>query len=291
MSFARNVPFLDRTLAWRLFKRHHTHFNEIFWAHRAASKFSFSSTRPFQRTDAASVLFSLSENQTRLASTLGAWASNYSAFNRWTQLASVVAICGYLETYLAQVSTAALESRPALVFGGRAEIDGTVLLKAGNTYDFYAHAEPIVRGNWQSRISAYSRLFGQCPFAAEVGRLERLRGLRNDAGHSFGRDIKSMKFSESCLVQPLPKISDEDIQGFLELANTVAAATELHLGSTYVGSYEVVRLYHSWRTSLAPANAGHATRSRHFSQYFNSVTQSPYGRDRFGKLVQYYDRV
>ena len=165
------------------------------------------------------------------------------------------------------------------------------MLKAGNKYDFYSHAEPIVRGDWQSRISAYSRLFGACPFAAEVSRLERLRGLRNDAGHSFGRDIKFMRFSESSLVQPLPRISDEDIQRFLELANTVAAATEGHLGPAYVGSYEVVRLYHSWRTSLAPPNAGHRTRARLFSQYFNSVTDSPYGRDRFGQLVQYYDAV
>ena len=291
MSFDRKVPFFERTLAWRLFKRHHTHFNDIFWAHRAAAKFSYRSTRPFQRSDAASVLFSLPENPQRLARTLGAWADNYSGFNEWTQLAGVVAICGYLETYIAQVATAALESCPALVFGGSDQVDGTVLLKAGNTYDFYAHAEPLVRGDWQARISAFTKLFGLCPFAHEVGRLERLRALRNDAGHSFGRDIKFMRFSESSLVQPLPRISDEDIQSFLELANTVATTIEAHVGMNFVGSFEVVRLYHNWRASLAPLGVGQRTLARSFSRYFNSVTESPYGLERFGELVQYYDAV
>lgn len=289
MTFDRRVPFFGRTLAWRLFKRHHTHFNDIYWANRATSKFAYAATRPFQRTDQASVLFALPDNPQRLAATLGAWADNYSDFNQWTQMAAVVAVCGYLETYIAQVATAALESCPALVFGGTTQVDGTVLLKAGNSYDFYIHAEPLVRGDWQARTSAYARLFGNCPFAGEVGRLERLRALRNDAGHSFGRDIKFMRFSESSLVQPLPNISDEDIQGFLELANTVATAIEGHLGPTYVGSYEVVRLFHTWRASLNPPPATLRQLARAFSNYINMVTENPYGGGRAEALVRYYD--
>jgi len=150
----------------------------------------------------------------------------FSNFNEWTQLASVIAICGYLETYIAQIATAALESRPALIFGGTDQVDGTTLLKAGNKYDFYDHVEPLIRGDWQSRISAYARLFGSCPFEHELTRLEQVRNLRNNAGHTFGRDIKSMRFVESSLVQPLPKASEKKIQGFLGLADSVASKIE-----------------------------------------------------------------
>lgn len=289
MTFDRRVPFFGRTLAWRLFKRHHTHFNDIFWANRAASKFAYAATRPYQRSDQASVLFALPGNPQRLAPTLGVWADDYSDFNHWTQLAAVIALCGYLETYIAQVATAALESCPALVFGGTTQVDGTLLLKAGNSYDFYSHAEPLVRGSWQARTSAYARLFGHCPFVGEVGRLERLRALRNNAGHTFGRDIKLMRFSESSLVQPLPKISDTEIKEYLELVNTVATATETHLGNTYVGSYEVVRLFHTWRANLKPPLGNLRQLARAFSIYFNSVTENPYGVARSEALARYYD--
>lgn len=158
MAFDRRSGFFNRTLAWRLFKRHHTHFNDIFWANRAASKFAYAATRPHQRQTSAGVLFSLPGNHQRLTQTLGDWADNYSDFNQWTQLASVVAICGYLETYLAQISTAALESSPALIFGASSlAVDGTALLKAGNKYDFYQHVVPIVRGDWGARSAAYGR--------------------------------------------------------------------------------------------------------------------------------------
>jgi len=291
MTFDRARPFFGKTLAWRLFKRHHTHFNDIYWANRAAAICTYSCTRPYKTTDPASALLSLPGNEQRLAATLGEWATHYSAFNQWTQMASIVAICGYLETYIAQVATAALESSPAIVFGGTKEIDGTVLLKAGNQYDFYAHTEPLVRGDWQSRISAYSRLFGTCPLEGHLSDLEKLRRHRNDAGHSFGRDIKSMRFVESSSVQSLPRLSDENIQGYLDLAKKVAAAIEAHVGSQFVGAYEVLRLFHAWRIrqsslSLSPRHA-----ARGFSTYFYDVTGNSYGVKSFVGLEAYYDAL
>ncbi|CAM5392604.1 hypothetical protein [Alcaligenes faecalis] len=291
MSFDRNIPFLSKTLAWRLFKRHHTHFNHSYWAYRAAARYAFTSTKSHSSEEQANVLFDLSSNPTRLADTLGTWAKNFSNFNEWTQLASVIAICGYLETYIAQIATAALESRPALIFGGTDQVDGTTLLKAGNKYDFYDHVEPLIRGDWQSRISAYARLFGSCPFEHELTRLEQVRNLRNNAGHTFGRDIKSMRFVESSLVQPLPKASEKKIQGFLGLADSVASKIEKHLGRTFVGSYEVIRLFHIWRGSIGGGSPLSQGMSKNFSQYFNSVTGNPYGRDDFIKLSKYYDAV
>lgn len=100
-----------------------------------------------------------------------------------------------------------------------------------------------------------------------------------------------MRFSESALVQRLPKISDEDIQGFLELAETVASAVEAHLGPTYVGSFEVVRLYHRWRQSSALSGLTRRELAEAFSRYFNSVTQNPYGRTRGEGLIRYYEGI
>ncbi|SMC21001.1 hypothetical protein SAMN02745857_01101 [Andreprevotia lacus DSM 23236] len=292
MKFNRDATFSEYTLAWRLFKRHHTHFNDIYWANQATLKFAYASTRPYSRTDSATKIFSLPDNPQRLADTLGDWADNYSEFNQWAQMAAVIAICGYLETYIAQVATAALESRPALIFGGSAQVDGTTLLKLNNTYDFYSHAEHLVRGDWSARISAYTRLFGSCPYANQVKKLDQLRKLRNDAGHSFGRDITKMRFSESSFVQPLPKISNEKIKEFLDLAHTVSQLADNHLGPSYIGSYEVVRLFHIWKKELKnymPLNQREL--AQEFSRHFNSVTGSQYGKQRAEALIRYYNTI
>lgn len=290
MSFDRMKPVYEKSLAWRLFKRYHTHFNDIFWAHKLASEHVYSRTRPFMRSDPSSVLFTV-VGKTRIPPTLGGWADSYSGFDQWTQMASVMAICGYLETYIAQISTAALESSPALILGGGVNIDGAAFLKNNPSYDLYSYVEPLVRGDWQSRISAYRRLFGNCPFEASMPDLERLRKLRNDTGHSFGRDIKSMKFSASSLVQRLPKISNRDIQGYMGVAEGVANLIDLHLFPTYVGSYEAMKIFHNWLPTQINLIGKHKLLAREFSIYFNEMTMSPHGKARAIGMMRYFDSL
>lgn len=291
MIFKRYKLFYGRTLAWRLFKRHHTHFNDILWAHKMAMAHAYASTRPFSRTDRSDVLFEYATGNRRAAATLGEWADHYSDFDRWTQMASIVAISGYLETYIAQIGVAALESCPSLIFGGGPKLEGAILLKNNPKYDLYPYTEPLVRGDWQARISAYKRLFGMCPFEGAVGDLERLRNLRNDAGHSFGRDIESMKFAAKWLVQPIPRISEEDLQRHLGLVEVVATAIEEHLASSYVGQYEIIKLFHRWVTSVPPPRAGVKTRAKAFSVHVASLTSNPYGIGPGVDLIKYYDSL
>ena len=290
MAFDRHALFYGRTLAWRLFKRYHTHFNHAFWSHSAAKTFSFSSTRPFNRSDSTDQLFAFAKGNRRVPDTLGAWADAYADFDRWTRMAAVVAIAGYLETFLTQIGTAALESCPSLVFGGGPKIDGAIYLKHNPKYGLYQYAEPLVRGEWQARISAYNRLFGACPFYSELGQLELLRKVRNDAGHSFGRDIKSMQFAGTANVEKLSRLSDRKIHDFLSLIESVATKVENDLAKL-VGQYELIKLFHIWLPTRGVIRFNRTELARQFGLHVHELTQNSYGKRRTIELIRYYEKL
>lgn len=287
MTFNRNSLLHKRTLAWRLFKRHHTHFNDIFWSHKTAKAHVYSCTRDYSRDDATGHLFQFASGNRRVPDTLGKWADAYSAFDQWMQMASIMAIVGYLETYIAQVSTAALESCPSYIFGGGGYIDGAIFLKSNPKYDMYRYTEPLVRGDWQARASAYKALFGTCPYIEFISQLEQLRKLRNDTGHCFGRDIESMSFAPRWLVQRLPRITDNAIQGHMKIIEDVAMAIEVHLAPS-VGQYEIIKVLHKWLPTVPSPRPGIKLLAKSFSCHINDLTGNAYGKGPAVELIKYY---
>jgi len=282
----------NKTLAWWLFKGHHTHFNHIYWTHRAASALAFASTRGFTKEDPTVSVFAYAKGNRRIPRTLGQWAAHYDAFDRWTRNASILAIAGYLETYIAQVVTSAIESCPALIIGGKKEIDGVSQLKFQSKYDLYTYAEPFVKGDWQARMSTYRRLFGECPFDAHLSDLEKLRKLRNNSGHAFGRDIGIMKFAERTTVTKLPSIDDATLQTYLALAENVAKKIENHAGKEYVGAYEIFKILHFWITAPKIAKLHTRDKARRFSKHLGTLTaHTDVGVERATELVEYYQRA
>lgn len=292
MTFNRYGLFEKRTLAWRLFKRHHTHLNDIYWSYRTSFTYTFAGTRGYDKSDATSSVFAFAKDNKRVAPTLEEWADHYLAFDRWTRMALVVAIAGYLETFIAQIGTAALESDPSRVFGGGPKIDGSVYIKHNSKYNLYSHAEPLTRGSWQSRASTYVRLFGSCPYdnPAVISDLERLRKLRNDAGHSFGRDIGSMSFAPAWLVQKLPRIDEAHLTGLLAVVEEVAWKIESQL-APIVGQYEVVKIFHRWLPTSKSSGAAKRLLAKEFSVHFNALTGTPYGKNPAIELIAYYESL
>lgn len=292
MPFNRYQLFNNKSLAHRLFKRHHTHFNDIYWAHRVARSHTFQSTKFSKREDQVSSLFNPSFHEVRTNRSLGEWGQWYSEFDDWTRMSAIMAMAGYLETYIAQVTTAAFESTPSLIFGGGPMIDGAAYLKHNPKYDLYEHSEQFTRGSWQSRISAYKNIFGSCPFESKLSDLEKLRSLRNDVGHSFGRNIKSMKFAQSWEVKKLSSISDKRLVLFLDLVEQVAESIDSHIASKYIGQYEVIKVYHYRHETIEAKQMfmrGGNIFSKGFRRHFSKLTSSPYTATR--SLIGYYDKL
>ena len=114
-----------------------------------------------------------------------------------------------------------------------------------------------------------------------------MRKLRNNAGHSFGRDISSLQFAERSLVTRLPPIPDERIIAFLSVTDKVANAVERHL-SQYIGCYEIIRAYHFWKQEKKPRGS-RGEIGKLFSTYTNEITGSPVGKNAAVTLIDFYE--
>ncbi|WP_131245240.1 hypothetical protein [Aeromonas bestiarum] len=287
MTFERYELFEGRSLAHRLFKRHHTHFNNIYWSQRTSFKHLYSLTRNHKRHDPVTSLFTVSGNEVRNSCTLGDWGNWYSDFDRWSRMAYIIGLAGYLETYIAQVSTAALESSPSLILGGGPRVDGATFLKHNYKYNLYSHSESLTRGDWQARASAYKRYFGSCPFLDYISELEWLRERRNDAGHTFGRDIKSMQFAQGWEVKKLAAIPDKDIMNILNVIETVANSIERHIAKEFIGQYEIIKVYHQWiSTQKEPYKYNLKQTSKLFRCHFYALTSGSYTQST--RMINYY---
>ena len=290
LKFERYQLFQSKSLAHKLFRRHHTHFNDMYWSQRVAFSHTFSQTRGLKRDDVVTTLFSPTKDEARNSRSLGDWGQWYSEFDSWTRMAYVIALTGYLELYIAQIATAAFESNPSLVLGGGPRIEGAALLKKNKQYDLSLHSEKFTRGDWQARVSAYKKTFHSCPFEGHISDLEKLRKLRNDAGHSFGRDINTMKFAEQWHVEKLTVVSDNRIMGFLKLIETVANKIDEHIAQEHVGQYEILKIYHHWQsTAQHYKKQGRNILSKAFKKHMYALTGDSYGKPSL--LIDYYESL
>jgi len=262
----------------------------MLWSHMAAFNHTYASTRLHKRTDHCKVLFPFADNDKRLNWKLGDWGDRYDAFNRWTRLAAVLAMKSYLETYISQICNAALESCPALLIGGDKQIDGISLLKNRPQYSFTKEIESLVRGEWKSRIASYKKIFGTDPLTGMEQGLDKLRRIRNDVGHSFGRDINWLHFSEDIVLTRLPLIEDVELQQYLGLVECAADAVEADLASRFVGAYETLRLYHVWRGKLG-INESIGERAVRFKKKFGRAIGDSVPKYHARQLIEFYENA
>lgn len=275
--FDRWKPALGKTWAFRLFQRHHTEINDLYWSHVAAFQRAFKACRGKQRTDACSTVFGIRQNPRRLPATLGDWADQYNGFNNWTRLSLLVAATGYLEVYMKTAVRLALESDPALIVGCPRKVDGVEPLKRKVGYSYSDEAIPCVKGEWQSRVAAYTRLFGTCPQVIHdnISELEFMRKTRNGVAHTFGRGADDYNALAQAKPRQLTVLSEDRFTKILGLTEEVGKALEAHL-STHIGDYESVYFFHHWLNDDPFALKTDKALRVAFVQLHNNTVGKPY---------------
>ncbi|WP_412067051.1 hypothetical protein [Rubrivirga sp. IMCC43871] len=279
----------NRTWAYRLFQRHHTQINQLYWSHVGVANFAFAATKPFDETDHTSVLFSLDDPaNSNLDIPLGQWASQYDSFCNWVRLSSLVAITGYMEVYLKTVIRLALESDPGITNGVSKAVDGVAFLKSNPKYSFRDEATEVVIGDWGKRIAKYVRYFGTAPAAitTSVKALEDLRRARNGVTHTFGRASDDYDNLLDTNPKPLKKVSELKLVKTLALADRVAKAVDKQLGPLHIGDYESVYFYHNWDKSFHPK---HETEHKAFAKKIGEVHGRSLNLDYHRQLIEYYN--
>lgn len=244
------------SLPYRLFIKHFTELNRNYWAHAPAATTIEKLSEDFSKKESVTPIdffYIKTDDERRLAPTFQEWKSEYKEFQNYTRINLIVSLCSCFEVYLRGILSLALESKPGIVFGDKNAFDGARLLKHKNesmkynntTYPFYKYIEKIVVGEWSNRVNAYKEIFNDIPeiITNNLGELEKLRNLRNNIAHYFGRDKKVYENPILFEKEPIIRVSHEKMLKYFKLIKEVVDSIDNHLYKDYVGSYDILKCY------------------------------------------------
>ncbi|MDC0687716.1 hypothetical protein POF53_08980 [Mitsuaria sp. RG] len=193
----------------------------------------------------------------------------------------------------------ALESDVGVLFGASKRIDGIEIIKHGGAhpFDFEDKLTSCTKGDWASRISAFEKIFGKAPqiLKNNISDLERLRKLRNNVGHSFGRDIQASRAHNVIDIKDMERLKRDKTTEYQTLIYGVSRAIDRQLLVNHIGEYQTLFFYHNLRPEL-----NHQTLDYNHRIGLNTwklkKALGQFGAQKAGKkfckeLIEYYENI
>lgn len=181
-------------------------------------------------------------------SSLKEWYNSFNGLSNWNRLNAVLVLASNLETFIATIVRLAIDSDPGVLFGATRSIDGVSLLKyrSAGSIDIEKIVESMVRGDWQSRHKSYVRVFGNSPyvFSSAISELDKIRILRDDIAHSFGRNIAESRRHGQISTLQITSVSTKRLSNIQEVTRNVARSIDAHLQYFHIGAYQAIAFYH-----------------------------------------------
>jgi len=278
-SFNRWDSYHPYSMALARFRRDFTTLNDYYWG--AAASISAVGGKLRHLKDSDDFRSQLGLASSRFEKPLGHVTSVFGGQVRrseeWHRRAVLVMLASALERYLATVTTLAAASNPTL---SRAPhlLDGLALLK----YDVQTVTHDVVdvvKGDWNSRSAAFSRLFGPNPLLHDaISAFERMRRDRNAIAHSFGSQSAAEVLSPHAMLLVGAgrtanaygeiSVSEKRLVKLFNRVHSVVEAVDRQLMAEQIGSYEVAALYIEWERDptafeqACGANLWHKDRSK-----------------------------
>lgn len=194
------------------------------------------------------------DTQTHTFENVKAWSNSFNEFDNWVNLNSVMAMSSNLETYMSTVIKLALESDVGVLFGTSKRIDGIEIIKHGRPqpFDYEDKLMSCTKGEWGARVNAFERIFGKSPalLSGNISALEKLRKLRNNVGHAFGRDIDASRHHNVIDTLDIQKLKREKTLEYQKLMYGIAKSIDKQLLQENIGEYQTVYFYHNLRPQL-----------------------------------------
>jgi hypothetical protein len=253
-KFDRFQPVVERTFSLRAFNRYETEINEHFWSFKAISEFSRFIAEEERKTDpsksAAQVFKASGPDARRIPVSVSDWHNAREELENWLRVAALVSATSYFEAYLRQVVRSALMSDPMCRFDKPRSIDGITLLKRGLELPIDHEIGLITRGDWQNRIAGFKRVFGQAPagLSTHLSSLEKMRNLRNDFAHGFGRGL-SIPLPSDMTYAAAKRLSQPTFVRYVGVISKAAALIDRCLLSDFIGNFELIEHYHSFKSN------------------------------------------
>jgi hypothetical protein len=199
----------------------------------------------------------------RVPKTVGEWLTANDALGNWLRLSALVSAVAFHEAYMSRICRTALMSDPLCRFGATRELDGTTLLKRGVEIDYEADQKSLTRDTWGKREANFKRIFGATNTTQmfPVAKLEKMRELRNQFAHGFGRSLDVPEPSD-LQDRVSGRISQRRLLEYLGILSSSASAIDRYLMPEFIGSFEILHMYHRWKSTNASK-----TLARDFKQH------------------------
>ncbi len=295
-KFARFVPAKKRSLALRAFNSHETEINEHFWSFKVIAEYSSYIARTAHKEDAknptAEVFKASGPDARRIPQTVSGWLRASKNLENWLRLSAVVSASSYLEVYIRAIVRTALMSDPLCRFGAPRALDGTKLLKLGKEVPYQHEVEILTRGDWTTRCKNFKQIFGGIPDCLEknISILDRIRNVRNDFAHGFGRDL-AVPLPSAVNSEPSCRISQTSLIKMMGTLSKTASAIDEFLLFGFIGAFEPIHYYHTWL--LKPKDQrdvvfdGVRAVQRSFNRDFKYVLSQQF----CAGLIEYYKKI
>ena len=175
------------------------------------------------------------------------WSEAYNALENWNNLNALVAINANFETYMVKIIKLSLESDVGVLYGMSQELDGIKAIKHGNKFDFSKEVTSCTKGDWSSRIKYIKKYFGEVPTVLEsnIDKLEKIRNLRNNVSHSFGRKIDDAQKIHDLTKLSIDKLNSDKLLEYWALIDDCVRDLDKQLFKKHIGEYQLLFLYHS----------------------------------------------
>lgn len=291
VSFNRWGHVQWQTRPFQVFKQYNKELSEFIWAEYAAHE--------YVKTNLINTVSPSDDCSSHLTfaakvwnfNKMSEWTSAYNAGQNYHYLNCVVALSSNLEVFLKSIISLAIESNPGVLIKAPKSVDGVLYLKKGMPmpkYDYYV--EKCVDGTWKKRKEAIERLFDSYPVEIDTyyTELEKIRKMRNKAGHAFGRDIKNACEFYSTEKKPSEVVSLANLRTWLKVAYDVATAMDKFLLGNFIGEYQAILEYHKhkdeWKYKFANEKA------RELKTLYGAKDQQ-IGLEFCEELVEYYEKL
>lgn len=318
-KFQRSVPLEKRTWPYRAFIDYLTEINFNYWSLvPALSKEKYlvresEKNSESKRIKSVDFFHASGENARRIPVYLDEWVEKIEVFENWNRINILVALLSNFETYLSSVTEVALESNPALFFNYDfldptnersseliPKIDGVEYLKKGlyegNRYSNLIDKikQGLTKGEWSSRARVFYTIFPDAPESLNdnVLKLDKIRVLRNNAAHSFGRDIKEARQNRNLRkVDTYDKLSEERLMQYFKLFTDLSSSIDGYLLNNQIGAYELVYYYHrhAQKYGLNEYNGHHMVDVKKELTAMNGTTTI--GKTYVQGMMKYYHNI
>jgi len=293
VEFQRWGHVQNHTWPFQVYKLYNEELSRFLWAEEAAAKYTHNrlGKEEADENDPPSKYFSLPPNRISSMKTLKGWATIFDESHNWMRLNCIMAISSNMETYLGSVISLAIESNPGVLLGSAVRIDGAKLLKEGmlDSAVYEKQLEACTKGEWPKRLAAFEKLFGSSPESYKTGisTLERMRKMRNNLGHAFGRDIDASKDFTFNKKKPADRITLPTLVKYLDRVYSIVLDIDEFLLEKHIGEFQAVYAYHQHRDEFV---GGEIDRALKLKQFYGEHDQSV-GKKFCKGLVSYYEEL